>query len=225
MDDEARHEHCVAFSNSLQRIAKVIESTRSSEVSVIVAEVLKLIRGFKIIGKLYADQLVMKAQEVRSLKMEKQALEREVQKLLFQLSSQVTSVVSKSGQPVARRAATTVKPATLEQLLGIEFESLGRMKDLHLEDHRECLKENSRLEIRLRETENQAAKSVKERRELVKTHTQEISEVKDDYKRLDGETVRLRKERSRLEEQLRMATLKNERFVEIRKSHSKLKTT
>ncbi|KAL2630850.1 hypothetical protein R1flu_015536 [Riccia fluitans] len=248
MDDEVRHEHCEAFSNSLRRITEVIESTTrpSHEFSVIVAEVLKLVRGFKIIGRSYADQLVSKVQEVKSVQFEKQMLEKKIESLQFQLSSQVFSVLP---VPAVVPHFPSTDKVTPEQLFRIE----GSIKDIYLEvnlhlrceeelerrelqlaklrkaytalsfDLRECLKETSILEIRLRETEKQAAKNAKERIELLKTHTREINEVKDDNNRLEGETARLRKEACNLEEQLRMATVKNEQIDEILKSDSKLK--
>ncbi|KAL2612228.1 hypothetical protein R1flu_023920 [Riccia fluitans] len=90
-------------------------------------------------------------------------------------------------------------------------------------DHASSREENYRLKARLRETEDQATKTVKERTELLKTHAQEVSELKEDSSRLEGEAARMFNEVGSLEEQLRMATLKNETFVDTLKADSTLK--
>ncbi|KAL2621214.1 hypothetical protein R1flu_001419 [Riccia fluitans] len=90
MDDDGTNsnEHSKTLDHSLRRIAEVIKSmSPNHEYSVIAKEVVNLIRRFKIIGRSYADQVVMKIQEVNVLKMKKQMLEKKLDLLRSKISS------------------------------------------------------------------------------------------------------------------------------------------
>ncbi|KAL2630189.1 hypothetical protein R1flu_014875 [Riccia fluitans] len=250
-EEDGRNEHCKAFGDNLRRITEVISSMPPShEFSLILEEVVNLIRGFKIIGRSYVDQLVMNVHEVNNLKMKKQMVEKKLETLQSQVSrvflrqplvlqdaSKLDLVKPRSAKAEQQiKNGDSRKDVLLEVILhrNILYEEklkqrereLAKLREAYTKlstDLLECRKENSRLGTRLREIEEQETKKVQERKELSKTRTLEISELKDDRTRLGVGTARLGKEACVREEQIWMTTSKNERVLAILKSDPKVK--
>ncbi|KAL2621220.1 hypothetical protein R1flu_001425 [Riccia fluitans] len=238
MDNEGRNEHCKSLETNLQRILGVIKSMPpSQEFSVILAQVVSLIRGFKILGRSYADQLVLGVQEVNTLKTKKQLLEKKLQLLRYQAYSVFPekTVVS---QDASELNVFKPRPAIPEQNLSIgysrkdenlevnlhrkmaseeismqrerELAKLGEVYTKLSSDLVECRKETSRLESRFREIKIQEMKRANERRELFEIRTQEIRALKEVIISMEAEITRLGKKAGGREEQLLVAISKSE---------------
>lgn len=107
MDDKMGHEQCVAFGKSLKRFGEILQTARSgSETAAIISEVLKIMRGFKVMGRAYADQLVKKVQEVRILQKEKQLLECKVEQLSSMVSGKPTVLKDTSNVDLSNAVRT-----------------------------------------------------------------------------------------------------------------------
>ncbi|KAG6556414.1 hypothetical protein Mapa_002357 [Marchantia paleacea] len=234
MDDKMGHEQCVAFGKSLKRLGEVLQTARSSsETAAIVSEVLKIMRGFKVMGRAYADQLVKKVQEVRTLQKEKQVLEHKLEQLGTMVSGEPTVLKDTSNVDLTNAIRTEeqakvqgkFKDGNVQVSLHLKCEEdvykreveLAKLREAYTArtfDLRECRKEVLKLGIRLKNAESQAA--TKEQESL-----DEILKLKIDIRNLKEETTEVRRGAGRLEEQLGKATVRNEQFVELLKKDSK----
>ncbi|BBN08537.1 hypothetical protein MPTK1_4g12370 [Marchantia polymorpha subsp. ruderalis] len=234
MDDKMGHEQCVAFGKSLKRFGEILQTARSgSETAAIISEVLKIMRGFKVMGRAYADQLVKKVQEVRILQKEKQLLECKVEQLSSMVSGKPTVLKDTSNVDLSNAVRTEeqakfqgkLKDGTVLVSLHFKCEEdlnkreveLAKLREAYTArtfDLQECRKEVLKLGLRLKNAESQAASKEKE-------SLDEILKLKIDILNLKEETTEVRKGAGRLEEQLGKATVRNEQFVELLKKDSK----
>ncbi|KAL2607764.1 hypothetical protein R1flu_026337 [Riccia fluitans] len=165
------------------------------------------------------EKVLMSEQETNTLRTENQSLRMKLENLQFQKFSRV-STVSPALVAVPEGTSTPARPG---HQFSIKSTPAGQGQVLSIDDCVEGLRLEVNLHMRCEEELEQRERELAKLREAYTNLLFEVSELKEDNSRLEGEAARLFNEVDSLEEQFRMATLKNETFVDTLKAYSKLK--